>query len=196
MVDERLLDTDAVIEAVVVMVGVPVPLRVTLEDMLGDTVLDTLGDTDGLGEGEGVTPVTDVLMDTNAALYRVVPPAPPTKFTTLPVTNAPALSSTKSTCSAPGTPAKLGTGTNRMDKDAATSRQVDIEVLVLMFTQLPPVVLVKYCQLPWAAVAPFVQTATPASAFALEPPGTWSVASLKQAPIRLETVAPGGFESP
>ena len=97
--------------------------------------------------------------------------------------------STNRTVNPPGVPLKFAAGTKRNSPVAATNRAPP----ALTDGKASHVAMLeaRYCHSPWPLVAVLSTIATPASVFALEPPLTESVASLKLLENSVLTVAPG-----
>jgi hypothetical protein len=83
---------------------------------------------------------------------------------------------------------KFAAGAKRSAVVADNSKALLLEAPVEILLQFVP--SVDHCHVPWAAVAASPVMAIPASAFADEPPDTWSAVSEKLAPTSEDTVSP------
>jgi hypothetical protein len=119
----------------------------------------------------------------------VLPPAVET-LAVEPAVREPAEESMRVAVRLPGVPLKLAAGRKRREVPAASSSAEEGEREVAMDCQAEPL---NHCQEPWEAVAALAVMATPARVWALEPPLTASLVSLKLVEKREETEAPAGL---
>jgi hypothetical protein len=101
--------------------------------------------------------------------------------------------STNRTVNPPGVPLKFAAGTKRNSPVDATNRA--LPALNVGKSAHVAMLEARYCHTPWPVPTALSTIATPASVFALEPPLTESVVSLKLPENSVLTVAPGA-ESP
>ena len=139
----------------------------------------------GVSAGASLTAVTLVPRLTWPADQLPEPPIAVETFWPVPALRAPCEPSASRTVSAPGVPLKFAAGTKRSQWLAGNTTAEVSDNPELAIVVQPEVPVAEYCHVPCTAVAALPVIATPCTV----PP---SAGSLKLAPKRTETIAPGG----